>query len=241
MSGGVRKFGNRKIRLTEKLIGDPRRSYLHAILLDTSTADFTIHYGESTFLVHKCVLYVSNSYFQTMLSQQWNETSSCTIQPPNGASDKAFEIFLAFVYTRKMVGENIYIAENDSPLQIKYFRDLFKLADYFMEKELKGFLISILREHLSADNILDFLDIYQSSSSETIRKLFTNVVASNYHVLKLEKDFPFKIFLNDSDLLQTLQNRWNERSVLWEVEEETNFLEEILPAAKRQKIDGPDV
>jgi hypothetical protein len=35
--------------------------------------------------------------------------------------------------------------------------------------------------------------------------------------------------------------RKNERSILWELEGETNFLEEILPAAKRQKIDGPDV
>jgi hypothetical protein len=51
-----------------------------------------------------------------------------------------------------------------------------------MDKELKGFLISILWEHLSADNILDFLDIYQSSSSERIRKLFTDVIESNYNV-----------------------------------------------------------
>jgi hypothetical protein len=228
-------------RLTKKLIGDPKRSYLHAILLDASTADFTIHYGESTFLVHKCVLYVSNSYFQTMLSQQWNETSSCTIQPPNGASDKAFEIFLAFVYTRMIIDQNIYMDESDSPLQMKYFCELFKLADYFMEKELNDFIYYILADHLSVNNLPDLLEIYQSSSDRKIRRLFTNVVASNYNVLKLEKDFPFKIFLNDSNLLQTLQNRWNERSVLWEVEEETNFLEEILPATKRQKIDGPDV
>jgi hypothetical protein len=126
MSGGVRKFGNRNTRLTEKLIGDPRRSYLHAILHDTSTADFTIHYGESTFLVHKCVLYVSNSYFQTLLSQQWNETSSCIIQPPNGASNRAF---LAFIYTRKIIDQNIYIAENDSSPRIKYFDCSFVVPD----------------------------------------------------------------------------------------------------------------
>jgi hypothetical protein len=221
-------------RLKEKIIGDPKLSHLYAILQDKSSADFAIHFGKSIFLVHKCVLYSFNNYFQTMLSQKWNETTSCVIDPPNDASEEAFEIFLTFAYTRTITDQNIDMFEDGNPQKPNlYFLDLFKLSDYFMEEELKDMIYYMLSEELTADNILHFLDIYQSSSDEKFKWLFTKIIDNNYNYFKRNKNFPLKIFRNDSLLLQTLNKRQEERSELWTKEIETSILENPVPKGKR--------
>jgi hypothetical protein len=168
--------------------GDPTESHLFQVFQDKASADFIIHYGKQKIKAHKSILYGSSEHFRAMLGQKWKESSFCNIEPPGNASLKAFERFLLFLYTRE-------IEINDLNLT-----DLYKLADYFIEPELKNLISDKIIELLDSNNILDYVDLFQSTTDEAIKKSFVEIVEKEFDKLRQQAQFPFEIFCKESSL-----------------------------------------
>jgi hypothetical protein len=109
----------------------------HALYLDDSFKDFTMSYGEATFRAHKCVLAASSMYFQRMFSNEWKESTLCSMAPLFELESAVFSAFLQFIYTR------------NHTLLGRYPWQFWELCDYFevlpsLKEQVISHLLNVL-------------------------------------------------------------------------------------------------
>jgi hypothetical protein len=127
--------------------------------------DFVIHYGRTSFRVHKCVLVAASEYFKRMVSGEYQEREECLISLIDDVSVAVFENFLIYLYTG-LIDRTILSSE---------FYGIFQLCDYFgnfEELQMKAgeqMILSLTTENVFQlfPQILKFLAVISSSTASS--------------------------------------------------------------------------
>jgi hypothetical protein len=127
--------------------------------------DFVIHYGRTSFRVHKCVLVAASEYFKRMVSGEYQEREECLISLIDDVSVAVFENFLIYLYTG-LIDRTILSSE---------FYGIFQLCDYFgnfEELQIKAgeqMILSLTTENIFQlfPQILKFLAVISSSAASS--------------------------------------------------------------------------
>jgi hypothetical protein len=163
----------------ELSIGNPSIHPQFDTLKNGEYSDLVLKWNRNEYLLHKYVLLSGSVYFRTLLNSHWKESTSGEVKiPGKGISKKAFEDFLAFLYTGLI---------EEADLKTNLF-ELYDLSDYFQVPTLKDLVKSAFRKYLTFEAAKTYLVHVRERNAPDLIDMMANFIA--LYVLRLT-DFPF--------------------------------------------------
>jgi hypothetical protein len=166
--------------LPKSNVGDPSIHPQFSVLKNGQFSDFVLKWNRNEYLLHKYVLLSGSLYFRILLTSEWKESNSGEIKiPGEGISKKAFEDFLAFLYTG-------FISATEME---KNLFELYDLSDYFQVASLKDYVKVVFRKYLTVHSAKAYLDHVRERNAPDLAEILAHFIAD--YLTRLT-DFPFE-------------------------------------------------